>query len=254
MSSASSSSPSAGATEWEVYYTLHETQDSKELENSSSIVFDALCEVKTKAHKIKGFTITVTAENEDEIMEKANTQAERLAQIMTLKSLGYVEYAYHGHNPKNPQVSKPVRASVTCRYHIRGTIDELNLNSNQRISSVMQNDEDTNIQLYHAHLAMEAEENRQYANMYRELFQVIEKETGLPCYQKYKSLRHALSHQTKLDRAMPKVKKYFGEERYDFTTTTHEFNHNSKKNREHLKEDADNLKKIVIAYLIGKLR
>lgn len=41
--------------------------------------------------------------------------------------------------------------------------------------------------------------------------------------------------------------------RYDFTTA-HEFDHNSKKNREHLKEDAGDLKKIVIAYLAGKLR
>ncbi len=28
-----------------------------------------------------------------------------------------------------------------------------------------------------------AEKNRQFANMYGELFQAIEKETGLPCYQ-----------------------------------------------------------------------
>lgn len=41
---------------------------------------------------------------------------------------------------------------------------------------------------------------------------------------------------------------------YGFTTT-HEFDHSSKKNREYLKEDAGDLKKkIVIVYLVGKLR
>jgi hypothetical protein len=93
------------------------------------------------------------------------------------------------------------------RSHTRGMIDELNLNSNQKISSIIQNDEPTNILLYHFRLAMEAEENRQYANMYRELFQVIEKDTRLQYHGKYKSLRDAVSHQDELKRAMPKVKK-----------------------------------------------
>ena len=187
--------------------------------------------------------------------EKANTQAERLAQIMTLKSLGYVDYAYHGHNPKNPQSSggKTFALSATIHSHTRQMIDELKLNSNQAISSIMQNAEDTNIQLYHSRLAIGAEETRQYGNMYRELFQVIEKETGLPKYQKYKSLRNAISHQKRLDRAMPDVKKYFGKRRYEFTTNK-EFNHNSKKNRENLKKDAGALKKTVIRYLRPKLR
>lgn len=88
--------------------------------------------------------------------------------------------------------------------------------------------------------------------MYRELFQVIEKETGLPCYKKYKSLRHALSHQRPVVDAEKAVITHFGSGWYDFTAT-HEFDHNSKKNRENLKKDADDLKKIVIAHLIGKL-
>jgi hypothetical protein len=65
----------------------------------------------------------------------------------------------------------------------------------------MQNDEETNIQLYHTRLAFEAEKNRQYANMYRELFQVIEKETGLSYHKKYKSLRNAISHQMEVKKA-----------------------------------------------------
>lgn len=89
--------------------------------------------------------------------------------------------------------------------------------------------------------------------MYRELFQVIEKETRLPCYKKYKSLRHALSHQRPVVDAEKAVITHFGAGWYDFTAT-HEFDHNSKKNRENLKKDADDLKKIVIAHLIGKLR
>jgi hypothetical protein len=251
---ASASSPS-GATEWEVSYVLPELRDCKNYENSSSIVFDAQYDVKTDRYSIKGFTITVTAENEADMFEMANRQAERLAQIMTLKSIGYVNYAYHGYIPKNPQASgeKTVRAGVTSRNHTRQMIDELYLNSNQAVSSVMQNDEDTNIQLYHARLAIEAEENRQYANMYRELFQIIEKETGLPCYKKFKSLRAAISHQREVSRAENDVITHFGAGYYDFTTN-HEFDHNSRKNREHLKIDADNLKKVAIAYIIAKLR
>jgi hypothetical protein len=76
---------------------------------------------------------------------------------------------------------------------------------------------------------------------------------GLPCYQKYKSLRHAISHQRPVKRAKKDVEKHFGAGRYDFTANN-EFNHNSKKNRENLKKDADDLKKIVIAYLVAKLR
>jgi hypothetical protein len=251
---ASASSPS-GATEWEVSYVLPELRDCKNYENSSSIVFDAQYDVKTDRYSIKGFTITVTAENEADMFEMANRQAERLAQIMTLKSIGYVNYAYHGYIPKNPQASgeKTVRAGVTSRNHTRQMIDELYLNSNQAVSSVMQNDEDTNIQLYHARLAIEAEENRQYANMYRELFQVIEKETRLPDYYKYKSLCDAISHQRRLNRAIADVENYFGKGRYEFTANQ-EFNHKSSKNRANLKDDAKDLKKIVISHLIGKLR
>ncbi len=133
-----------------------------QLENSSSVVFDASYDTNTKSYNIKGFTITVNADKEEEMFEKANTQAERLAQIMTVKSLGYVDYYYQGHQPKNPQPSgtSTVRAGVTGRYHKRQMIDELTLNSNQKISSIMQNDEETNMQLYHARLAIEAEENR----------------------------------------------------------------------------------------------
>jgi hypothetical protein len=251
-----SSSPStSGPTDWEVSFTLPETFDCEKLENSPSIVFDALGDVKTKTHKIKGFTVTVTAQNEDEMLEMANTQAERLTQIMSVKALGHVKYAYHGFSPKNPSPSgsKSVRTSMTAVSHRRGMINELNLNSNQRISNIMQNDEDTNILLYHARLAIEAEENRQYANMYRELFQIIEKETGLPCYKKFKSLRAAISHQREVSRAENDVITHFGAGYYDFTTN-HEFDHNSRKNREHLKIDADNLKKVAIAYIIAKLR
>jgi hypothetical protein len=250
-----SSSSATGAIDWEVSYKLHEAFDCEQLENSSSVVFDASYDTNNKSYNIKGFTITVNADNEAEMREKANTQAERLAQIMTVKSLGYVGYYYQGHQQKNPPPSgtRTVRTSVTGRYHTRQMIDELNLNSNQAISSIMQNDEETNMQLYHARLAIEAEENRQYANMYRELFQVIEKETGLSCYKKYRSLRHAISHQRPVEDAEKAVNTHFKAGRYDFTTA-HEFDHNSKKNREHLKEDAGDLKKIVIAYLAGKLR
>jgi hypothetical protein len=254
-SSSPSPSSSSGPIEWEVSYVLPEPFSCEKLENSSFIVFDAQCDVKTKSHSIKGFTETVTAQNEDEMLEMANTQAERLAQIMSVKALGHVNYAYKGFSPKNQnaQGSKTIRKSVTAVSHTRQMIDELNLNSNQKIGSIMQNDEDTNIQLYHARLAIEAEENRQYANMYRELFQVIEKETGLPCYKKYKSLRAAISHQREVSRAENDVITHFGAGHYDFTANQ-EFDHNSKKNREHLKIDADDLKKVAIAYLIAKLR
>lgn len=186
------------------------------------------------------------------MLEKANTQAERLAQIMILKSLGYVKYTYAGYSLKMSDGRKLVIRDYVFPFHVRPMINELNLISNRKINSIIQNDENTNMQLYHARLAIEAEENRQYANMYRELFQVIEKETGLPCYQKYKSLRDAISHQKELHSAPTKVKEYFGQERYDFLNG--EFNHNSKKNRNHLKKDADDLKKVVIAYLVGKLQ
>lgn len=251
-----SSSPSAsGATEWEVSYSLPEPFDCEKLEDSPSIVFRTESDKQTKPHKITGFTVTVTAQNEDEMLELANTQAERLAQIMSVKAPGYVKYAYEGRSPKNPQASggtKTVRKDCTALYHRRQMIDELNLTSNQKISSIMQNDEDTNIKLYHARLAIEAEENRQYSNMYRELFQVIEKETGLQDYKMYKSLRNAISHQKPVKDAEKDVKNHFPSGWYEFTN--HEFNHNSKKNREHLKKDAGDLKGIVITELIKKLR
>jgi hypothetical protein len=254
-SSSPSPSSSSGPIEWEVSYSLPEPFDCEELEDSPSIEFKTKLGKNTKPYTINGFNVTVTAQNEDEILEMANTQVERLVQIMTVKSLDHVNYAYQGYSPKNQPVSgtKTVTRGWGFPFNTRQMIDELNLNSNQKISSIMQNDEDTNIQLYHARLAIEAEENRQYANMYRELFQVIEKETGLPNYKKYKSLRDAISHQKYLDRAMGDVITYFGPGRYDFTTNQ-EFNHNSKNNREHLKEDAGDLKGIVITHLIGKLR
>jgi hypothetical protein len=73
----------------------------------------------------------------------------------------------------------------------------------------------------------------------------------MPWYEKYKSLRHVISHQKELTWAPSKVEKYF-EGRYEFHNG--EFNHNSKKNRDNLKKDAEALKKIAIAYLRGKLQ
>jgi hypothetical protein len=248
----SSSSSQSAAKQYEVSYSLPEEFHCEKYENSSSIVFDTEPSDK-KGYKIKGFTITVTAENEEEILEKANTQAERLVQIMSFKSLGHVKYSYEGYHQKTSAgTARTVRKKFTGVYHIQPMIDELNLKSNQAISSIMQNDEETNMQLYHFRLAIGAEENRQYANMYRELFQVIEKETGLQNYQKYKALRHAISHQRPVDRAENAVITHFGAGRYNFTPN-HEFDHNSKKNREHLKEDAGDLKQAVIKYLSPKL-
>jgi hypothetical protein len=247
-----SSSSSPGTTDWEVSYSLPEPFDCEELESSNSIIFNAELNNKTKTYRIKGFTITVTAENVDEMLEKANTQAERLIQIMTVKSLGYVNYTYEGYNSKMSG-AKTVIKKIGFPFHTRQMIDELNLNKNRAISFILENDEDTNIQLYHTRLAIGAEESRRFADMYRELFQVIEKEIRLPDYCKYKSLRDAISHQTKLDRAMAEVEKHFGKGRYDFTSNQ-EFNHNSKKNRENLRKDADDLKKIVISYLSPKLK
>jgi hypothetical protein len=253
-----SSSPSTGATEYRATYRLPEPFHSKKLENSSSIMFDAEYNDKDSYYEIKGFTITVTAENEADMLGQTDIQAERLVQIMTLKSLGYVQYTYDGYCYKTSRCTWMVIKSFVARYHIRGMIDELNLNSNQKISSIMQNDEPTNLQLYHFRLAIEAEENRQYASIYRELFQVIEKDGELRQlgqfgdeYDKYKSLRAAISHQKKLDSAPTKVKDYF-KGRYDFVNG--EFDHNSNKNRQHLKEDAEALKKIVINYLTKKLQ
>lgn len=254
----SSSSPSTGATEYRATYRLTEPFHSKKLEDSSSLMFDAEHNDKDSYYEIKGFTITVTAENEADMLGQTDIQAERLVQIMTLKSLGYVKYTYDGCCYKTSRGTWMVAKGFTPRYNIRGMIDELNLNSNQKISSIMQNDEPTNILLYHFRLAIEAEENRQHANMYRELFQVIERdgearelgELGVH-YAKYKALRDALSHQKPLNWAPSEVEKYF-KGRYEFLNG--EFNHNSKKNRENLKEDAGNLKKLVISYLIPKLQ
>ena len=247
----SSSPSSSGATEYEVSYVLPEPFDCEKLENSSSIVFDA--DYNGKAYSVKGFTLTVMAKNEHEMKEKANKKAERLVQNMTLKGRGYVKYVYEGFRTKTPNASgrRTLRKEFTGSYHIRAMIDKLDLNSNQAISSIMQNDQD--MQRYHVRLAKEAEENGQYANMYKELFQVIEKEILLKDYNKYKSLRDALSHQTELDRAKPKVEKYFGKRRYDFTTND-EFDHNSTKNRENLKKDAEDLKDVVIEHLDINLR
>jgi hypothetical protein len=249
-----SSSPSPyGKTEWKVGYILPEPCDCTEIEGSPSIEFTTKFDKKIKPNSITGFTITVIGEYEDEILEKANKQAERLAQIMTVKSRGYVSATLDGYRVKTG--TNPDRWSVLKKisplYHIRQTI-ELDLN-NKAIISIIENDEDINLQLYHASLAIEAEENRRFADMYRELFQVIEKEEGLQDYCKYKSLRAAISHQRKLDRAKDHVEKYFGKGRYDFTAN-HEFDHNSNKNRENLKKDANDLKTIVMSYLSTKMQ
>src|SRR5687767_6730972 len=103
MSSPSStalSSPSAWPTEYEVSYNLPEPFDCEELEDSSSIEFKTKLGKNTKPYTITGFTITVSAQNEDEMLEMANTQAERLTQIMSVKALGHVKYAYEGRSPK----------------------------------------------------------------------------------------------------------------------------------------------------------
>lgn len=52
-------------------------------------MFDAKYNDKDSYYEIRGFTITVTAENEGDMLGQTDIQAERLAQIMTLKSLGY---------------------------------------------------------------------------------------------------------------------------------------------------------------------
>lgn len=233
---ASSLPPSPyGKTEWKVEYTLPEPCDCTEIEGSPSIEITTKFDKKIKPNSITGFAITVIGEYEDEILENANKQAERLAQIITVKSRGYVTATLDGYrvktgtNPDKWNVLK-IRSAL---YHIRQTI-ELDLN-NKALISIIQNNEDTNLQFHHASLAIGAEESRQFADMYRELFQVIEKEKGLQDYCKYKSLRDAISHQKKLDWAKDDVEKYFGKGRYDFTPND-EFDHDSHKNRENLKK------------------
>lgn len=134
-------SPSTTPIEYRVSYVLPEHFGCEKLEKSSSIEFDTDYINEKNAYEIKGFSITVTAENEEEMLKKANAQAERLVQVMTVKSLGYVKYYQHGYSQKVSADRTIVGVRLRSRYHMRQTIDQLNLEANQAIRSIMDNDE-----------------------------------------------------------------------------------------------------------------
>ncbi len=247
MTSPSSSSLSPyGLTDWRVSYNLSERCGVTRFQNSPSIALTTVRDEKSGSEYITGFTITTTGEFEEEVKRRTNKLAKRLAHIISIKSGKYVTPILDGHSVRKDPERRPDTErwshvkDLIAVYNIENDIDELDLTDNT-IDLILQNDGDINQQLHHASLAIGAEKVRQYENMIREFFQIIEKDKNIPDYYKWKALRDALSHQKPVSHAKSEVENYFCVGHFDFTND--EFDHDSQKNIEHVMLEASNFKK-----------
>jgi hypothetical protein len=248
-----SSSPHK-ATDWKVGYTLSEPCGYTIIKNSDSIQLETSFNEKSKTHLITGFSILIPTEHdENEVITKADQQAKRLADVITFKREKRVVSHRTGIMERIEDDRWKLGKIFTARYHILKDI-ELDLGDNV-IAQMIENDEEINQQLHHASVALGAEELDLFVTMFTELFQVIEKETTLQDYCKYKALRDAISHkELDPDRAFKRVNYWFPSPNHFEFTANYEFDHNSPKNLKQLKSEAYNLKKLVMSYLIAKMQ
>ena len=252
---ASSSAP-YGVTEWRVGYNLSEPCGYTNIQDCPSIEFRTEFERRITPNRITGFTITVVGEYEEEVLTRTNKQAKRLAHIMTVRSGNYVTPTLTGYCVRTDPERRPDTERWQLNRMMIGVYDilqdiELDLNHNT-IISILQNDDEFNQQLHHGSLAIGSEEIRQYENMITQFFQVIEKDTALQDYDKWKGLRDTLSHQEKLYKAKSEVEKWFGVGSFDFTAND-EFDHDSYKNLERVKLEASNFKRFIMTYLNARI-
>jgi hypothetical protein len=266
---ASSSSPRPplppSITDWLSEYDLSKPcACTKKIQNSDSIIlkieYDEKYDGKRKFNRITGFYVLIIGEpNRDEAIKRANQQAKRLVDLLSFKRGKRVPYAWKA-------VQRITETGLVETTGIVGRISTSNLRAieldlqDKGVKHLIENAEEINHRLHHFSLALGAEELQLFANMFTELFQVIEDANPanrIQDYEKYEALRNAISHRTlnpkKPRAAMAQVKRWYPHPNDFEFTKDNEFDSNSEKNEKQLGTEAFNLKKAVLAYLSTRL-
>lgn len=229
-------------------YRLSDKIEYTKIQNSSDVELQTTTDQQKRT--ITGFVILLNGAIETEVLAEADRRASRVTNILNVESGRFVRHNQIGYMKKTA-TGWTTTSSYTASYSVRAHVD-IDL-SKPKIANLITSEDDINQQCHHASLALRSEELQQYETMTTELFQVIEKESSLQDWPKYKALRDALSHQKPVQRAKSQIERYFEIGYFDFSQSD-EFDHNSPKNMKNLKVEAHTLKGIVMQHLKSKLQ
>jgi hypothetical protein len=176
-----------------------------------------------------------------------------LTDIISVKRERYTGYYPTGQSMIRPDMTRRVTGKRTIRYNI---LKDLKLSLKEcRIAASIKNDLPQNQQFYHASLGLRASEFELYDVMIIEFYKVIEVDRNILSNEckKYEPLRDVLSHPDEIrPETRERLKTEFGDSYFDLTRRG-EFDYHSSKNKQHLRIEADKLRKIAMNNLTKKL-
>lgn len=145
-------------------------------------------------NSITGFVIHIINDDQSDATMQAELQANRLCNLLTLKSNTIVEC-------NQPSISSVEDNKITIFNTLSCGVSvylgyDLNLND-QLTRSLIYHDSKTNQHLYNYHNGFKAFQERDFSIAIKELFMIVENQ-DFPDLKKYRALRNAVSHE-KLD-------------------------------------------------------
>jgi hypothetical protein len=250
-----------GPQRWAFNFTLKERCTFERIENPPDI------ELRTERNNngtvgIIGFEITVPSRSQKKARNSAVTQAYRLKDILALLSKQYIDCSLTGEAIIRPDGSRKLLTQTTIRSHRRGTAKATNLGRRKFPSLITGLNLQPSLQnlvegFKNANNGLEAYENERYELMIREFYLVIEEEVDakrFPKGDKYKFLRHAVSHAGVLNNSTINGlsdPKYFPKGYFDLPNNR--FDHYSSKNQKNVKKEAKKLMRIALNQLRQQL-
>ncbi len=204
---------------------------------------------------IQGFTIRVQSSSEDEAVDRANSQAKTLVDILAVMSGGHLGYTLTGQEMSGPD-RRTVTSSVTCKFDIEPA-ESLDLNK-PNILQAIKTREPRDRQLTFVDRLGYANEG--LGAFTHDLYSVMIKQFHLSLgsrqeARKYDSIRDAVSHHEKLDSKWKKTRESVEKEfpgKFDWTNND-TLDYRSDKTRRSLKEIALQMRELAIGFIREEL-
>jgi hypothetical protein len=248
---------------WDFHFNLNYECSFEDIHGPPGITLKSRVHDDGKTKIVSGFTVRVNSPTEEDAKDIAEKQAKILVDILAVLSTTPLEYTLTGFEMYRPEGGNAIISSLTSSYlkFGIGRPTDLNKGNYRKLIQTPQpkgNDQDLAHAVSSANAGLKAEGYKLYEVMVRDYYLVIEKAVKngkLNQGAKYKHLRDSLSHSGILQKDTKDGltdTNNFPQDYFDLTPYG-EFDHTSNKNRQHVKDEAINLKQIGLNYLKAEL-
>lgn len=215
------------------------------LPNLQNLKFDS--EEKDGTKRLVGFTIKIKNSTLKRGEDIANLKATRLVNYLSgvyprhfSVRLAHVESNWKG-GTKHTKFFMEIRGDVIFSINIK--------DSPIKLQSLLKNDSRLNQKLAHFNRGLEASDNSDPITMIKEFYQVFDEEKDKKKIEKYRLIRHLLSHPILNDPRIKNIRKKYPKLKFDSRPTSLHLDITSQKNLNELRKIADDLKQVATKQL-----